>query len=306
LTPERATPIVRASLRLASFKSLGTTLIILLVLACPIAGGCVDWRAELAASVLAAAALYFAAGEGGRLSVLSGASIITTAVIALQLIPVPPSLIRVLSPSTADTLEVALKPLALYPAARPLSLDPAASAHALGLALACSCLVLAVPLLARSRRVGASIVSGIAIAGLLVAAIGLSHAVATAASGLEAKIPFINPNHLAGFLNLAAWPALGLGLQATGNRRAAWLVCFAISASGVFLSLSRGGIGAFFVGLLIFTVLQLVCDGHQKNRRSWGTFLGASAAILGALAIASFLGHVRLLHELETISFGHL
>ena len=263
-----------------------------------------DWRVELTAAILAASALLFAVDQRGHLPLLSAASIGVSAIIALQLIPLPPFLLRILSPSTAEMLEGGLKPFGLYPAARPLSLDLAATTRELGKALACTCVILTVPLIVDSRRVRTRIVSGLAIAGLLVALLGLCDALANAGTGLEAKLPFVNPNHLAGFLNLATWPALGLGLQNRGNRRVAWMICFAVSASGVFLSLSRGGIGAFFAGLCIFTLVYVFSGRREPD--GWRTLLGAFTAILGAVAIASFLAHERVIQEMKTISFGHL
>jgi len=286
-------------------RKVSSALILGLVLGCPLAGGCVDWRAELAAAVLAGLALLFAAERPGHLSLLAGASIGVSALIALQLIPLPSSLLRILSPSTAEMLEGTLKPIGLYPSARPLSLDPAATARELGKSLACACVILAATSIASSQRGRTRIVSGLAIAGLLVSVLGLCDAFVHAGTGLETKLPFGNPNHLAGFLNLTAWPALGLGLESKGNRRVAWMVCFAITGSGVFLSLSRGGIGAFVAGFCIFALLHLFYARRQSERLGWG-ILGIVTPMLGAVVIASFLGHDRVIQEMQTVSFGHL
>lgn len=297
----------RLELSTAGWKiNVSSALILVLVLGCPLAGGCVDWRLEIAVAILAGLALLLAAERLEPVPLLSAACVGVTGLIALQLVPVPSLLLRILSPSTAQMLEGALKPLGLYPAARPLSLDPAATAGELGKSIACTCVILAVCLIASSRRTSAIIASGLAVAGGLVSFLGLCGALANADTGLGAKFPFVNPNHMAGFLNLTAWPALGLGLETNGNRRVAWMACFALTGSGVLLSLSRGGIGAFFSGLCIFASLYFLFWRRRPDDRSWRTLLRCAAPIVGAVAIASFLGHDRVIQEMKTISFGHL
>src|SRR5262249_38270360 len=148
----------------------------------------------------------------------------------LQLVPLPHIVIQKLSPAAARILKVAIQPLGLYPARRPLSLDPASTARELAKGLTCICVGLTATFAARRRRGRDALVAALPIWGTAVLSLGLCHALATGATLFEPKLPFINPNHLAGILNLAAWPALGLAMQARGNQRALWIVCFTLTS----------------------------------------------------------------------------
>ena len=81
---------------------------------------------------------------------------------------------------------------------------------------------------------------------------------------LEPKFPFVNPNHLAGFLALTAFPVLGLALRRHGQARLLWLMGFVVVVAPLFLSLSRGGIGAFFGGVAVFLLLS---TRRERRRR---------------------------------------
>ncbi len=284
----------------------GIVPICVLVVGCPLAGGSVDWRAQLAASVLASLAVFFAARQGSTgLPILVVGLLVVTAVTVLQLVPLPPFLVRLLSPKSAATLDSALRPLGLYPAPRALSLDPPATALEAAKALTCTAAVAATAMVAASRRARKLLLAALPLSGLAVVSLGLLHALATGTDGFESKFAFVNPNHLAGFLNLVAWPALGLGLQATGRKRLLWLGCFSATASGVFLSLSRGGIGAFFGGLGVFSILHLRASRRGPRSDPWRLAI-ASVAIAAALGIAAFLGLQRVLTEIQTVPLMHL
>ncbi len=277
-----------------------------LVVGCPLAGGSVDWPAQLVASVLSSLAVIFAARRGStRLPMLVVGLLAVTAVTVLQLVPLPPFVLRLLSPKTAATLDSALRPLGLYPAAAALSLDPPATALEVAKALTCTTAAAATAIVAESRRAKKLLLAALPISGLAVVSLGFLHAMATGTDAFESKFAFVNPNHLAGFLNLVAWPALGLGLQGRGRKRFLWLGCFSVTASGVFLSLSRGGIAAFFGGLGVFSILYLRSLRKGPHLDQWRLAV-ASAAIAGALGIAAFLGLQRVLSEMQTVPLMHL
>jgi tetratricopeptide (TPR) repeat protein len=135
---------------------------------------------------------------------------------------------------------------------------------------------------------------------------------------LAPRVAFVNPNHLAGFLLVTAWPALGFALRAHGPARAGWLVAFAFTSSGVFLSLSRGGIAAFFLAAGVFAVLRVRAAaaaaeppphprrlplrerGERGVTRARGRIIFATG-VAAALAIAAWLAYDPIVAELATI-----
>src|SRR5229473_458495 len=150
-----------------------------LVVGCPLAGGSVDWPAQLVASVLSSLAVIFAARRGStRLPMLVVGLLAVTAVTVLQLVPLPPFVLRLLSPKTAATLDSALRPLGLYPAAAALSLDPPATALEVAKALTCTTAAAATAIVAESRRAKKLLLAALPISGLAVVSLGFLHAMA--------------------------------------------------------------------------------------------------------------------------------
>jgi tetratricopeptide (TPR) repeat protein len=216
-----------------------------------------------------------------------------------QVLPLPPFALRALSPAANALFQDALGPLGLYPAFRPLSLDPGATALELAKAAAWVLAALAAGLLAARREHRDRILAAVALSGAAVGACVYLGALAGLAPLLEPRRPFVNPNHLAGFLQVTAWPALGFALRARGRARAGWLLAFAFAASGVFLSLSRAGIAAFFVGAGLFAILA--ARARAPGRRRAATAVAAGAVSL-ALALAAWLALGPVVEEMGTLS----
>jgi tetratricopeptide (TPR) repeat protein len=188
---------------------------------------------------------------------LSGGALL----VALQLLPLPPALLRLLSPNAAVLFEETLAPVARWPAWRPLSLQPGETAFLLVAAVAVAAGAAAAAFLGDRRDRGEKLLRAIAWTGLAVSLVGMGTALLGFGPLLVSRATFINPNHLAGFLQLAAWPAFGFALRARGKERVGWLAVFAFTVVGIFLSLSRGGITAFFVAAAVSSVLA-VLHGH--------------------------------------------
>jgi O-antigen ligase len=231
---------------------------------------------------------------------------ILVAVGFIQLVPVPAGLLAIVAPGSAGVWhpnEPAAAAL-LTARARPISIYPAATTSWLGttgglLALA----VLAVPALGRRRTMIAAAWTVVG-AGTLVAVYGI---VARTLFGsllygyLEVPTvsplgPFVNKNHFAGYVEMAALLALGLGrglwrqtasASASGvaSPRPAVLVAFgavAAMALGVLVSLSRGGALGLLSGLATFVVVDAATSRHQ----------GGKSKVLGLAAIALLLAVV--------------
>lgn len=175
---------------------------------------------------------------------------------ALQLVPLPPALLEALSPETARTWRVAG-----FVDARPLSLSPTATSHELVRALVLAGLFLAAASLAQHRRHARALLWILAALGAFEAAVALGHLATDSRAVLGLFEPrfqefvpigtFVNKNHAAGLLALALAPMIALG--AAGGPRDRFLAgSLALLGLGVvFISGSRSGALAAFVGCAV-------------------------------------------------------
>jgi len=268
-------------------RTVARRLVVAVLVAAPIAigGAHAVTLVVLALMALAAAlAWVFDLRRSGRrptvdlvLVLLAG----VTAVTALQLVPLPLGILRLLSPAAAEIWTAPID------AGRrlgwgSLSIDPGATGLELvKLALYAAVYSTLVGMRMRGdlRRL-ADVVLGVAV---FVAAIGLLRKAAGGGPILELYAPeqvgesdavistLVNSNHLAGFLALAT--LLGIGRAATASLLAARL---SYGTASVFcgvtlaLTLSRGGIAAFGVGLVLLALLLPPRASHSSP--CWSCF----------------------------------
>jgi tetratricopeptide (TPR) repeat protein len=181
--------------------------------------------------------------------------------VALQLLPLPPAFIRFISPNTAAVFDETLAPIGLWPAWRPFSLAPGATDEALVVAAGVAAAAVAASLLGEDRRRRDALLKAIALSGLAIAVASMLSPLAGVGSLFESRLTFINRNHLAGFLQLATWPSFGFALRARGRSRLWWLLAFVFTSTEIFLTLSRGGIAAFFGAAAVSSALAF-SHGH--------------------------------------------
>lgn len=231
---------------------------------------------------------------------------VTVAVIsALQLVPLPPSVLEVLSPRAAELRAFALVPLGVTDW-RPISLDVPATLRELARALAVLAILFVALQLGRSERSRRRLFMTLALGGLAVALIGYGHLLAGQsrelfgvhrfAVGPPFLTPFGNRNNLAGFLTLAGTAALGLAL-AERRREVAlgWGVAALAMGVAVFLSFSRGGITSFVVTWVAVGALLLA-------RRSGGLRAAAPwVIILATLVFAGLLAFDQLVERAQSV-----
>jgi O-antigen ligase/tetratricopeptide (TPR) repeat protein len=280
------------------------------VVLAPLRRGGVDWPVDVSVAVVACLALLMATVPlerpwmGAQLRpTVSWAEIgllCVALVIALQMVPMPAWLIRVLSPGAHDVFRRALEPLDLYPASRPLSLDPGTTARELCKAAAWTLAFPAAVLLTRLMRGGRVLLAFVAASGAAAGILALAASLVGAGTLVESRAVFVNPNHLAGLVGLAAWPALGFALRARGATRMAWLAAFGVCSVEVFLTLSRGGIGGLAVGGTVFALLMARRESREPRPRR-RTLLGPILVTGAAVSVAAVLAFSPLLATLETI-----
>lgn len=278
----------------------------------PLAVGTVHRPALVTLFVVVAAALialfFGQLRAGDRMRV--GASAILPAVFvlicALQLVPLPASIRNAIDPAGGELLANALARIHSHP----LSLDPPSTWRELGKAAAVLAVFLFAYHLGAGRRAPRRMIYTVAGAGIVALLLGLGHAAmgeksifgffATAPKLLVVG-PFINRNHTAEFLELAAFACLALALLGR-NRWIAWgwLAGAAALAGGAIATLSRASVLALAAGGLAFAVLARGSDGDgnspQHRTISWKKVM--LVATLGAVVLAGALGAGALMERL--------
>ena len=219
------------------------------------------------------------------------------AVTALQLLPLPFAWVASLAPPTAATAESAARALGqATPEWLPLTLDPQQTTLMLMWSVAVLAAYIAAHRLAKRQSRGAALLLAIPIIGVVVVLIGLAHGAVgtqklfgvytpvvreyTRFSTSMVLTTFLNPNHLAAFLNLGA--PIALGQAATPGisvrQRFLWLVAFLLLGAGLGLTASRAGI--LTGGAAV--VFMLLSQGGPGIRVT-----GAIAAVVGLLVVAA-------------------
>ena len=193
-------------------------------------------------------------------------------VAAAQIVPLPAGLRAVLDPKGS-----ALLALADLHGAQPLSLDPPETYGEFAKAAAALCVALAALVLASGRRLRSIIPGLVASTGLAAMGIGLGHRAAAESavyghfptSGGLLVGPFINPNHTAEFLELAAFAALAFAFsRTTSYGQRVWKLIAGVLAAGAISTLSRGSVLALGAGALTWFVLAPRSDEGEPLHRS--------------------------------------
>lgn len=226
-------------------------------------------------------------------------------VTAVQLVPLPPSLLATLSPAQASLREFALVPLG-FEAWRPVAVDVPATARGFARLVSLAFLLFVALEVGRLDGVRRRLLAVLALSGVAVALIGFVHLLAGldslfgvhAFSGAVRLITFFgNGNHLAAFLLLAGTAAFALTFGApTRDAAIGWAVAALACALGVFFTFSRGGIATLIATWGFVGVASLARRGGGLKAMAPWAFIAAT--LLGAI----FLSFDQLLERAETLS----
>lgn len=235
---------------------------------------------------------------------LGGAAVVCGLAL-VQLIPLPPGLLKLTNPTLAEFQAFALEPLGLA-RWRPSSMDPPSTWLGLGRFLSLVALAIAAYEVSRLPDVRRALVAALALSAVGIAVVGLGHWLAGAealfgvhrfVANLNLLTPFGNTNHLAAFLSLGA--TLGLALAVSAKERDAmlgWGVGAAICALAVVLSLSRGGI-------LTFALTWGAALGVLLMGRMGGFVRAVPLLVVGlVLILVSAIALEPLLERLDTVA----
>ncbi|MEM6532625.1 MAG: O-antigen ligase family protein [Myxococcota bacterium] len=215
-----------------------------------------------------------------------------------QLIPWPAPLVRLISPIAATVHETAVDEPSWF---IPLTLDLPATQHELLklVILVLGGLVSAELFIRRPK----DLFGGIALAGIAVFLVGIVHQLAgwKTTYGVFPYAPpfptsFINPNHAAAFMGFSSMLALGLALSVRDRSRFLWAGCSILCATGLILTLSRGGILAFGATLLFATALLFA-----RERLNPKSLLALQVGGAASLLIAAYLAYSEIVHEMWTL-----
>ncbi len=273
-------------------------------------GGAPEWTSWLVCAFSSAAMIAWVLGASrnhrrwGWHPVLAIPAFVV-AVSLVQLVPLPPGLLAVLSPKVAQLREFALVPLGLT-AWRPLAVDAPATARGLARVLSLGMLLFAALELGRLPGVRRRLLSVLALAGAATAAIGFVHLLAGLDSlfglthfqgNVPLLTPFGNTNHLAAWLLLTGTIGLGLAIETpTRDQAIGWAVVAGLCGVGVFLSFSRGGIASFVATwLLVGAGVLARRGGGLRSVFPW-------VLIGGTIVVAGLLSFDQLMDRVDSIS----
>ncbi|MEM7435803.1 MAG: O-antigen ligase family protein [Myxococcota bacterium] len=259
-------------------------MVVALVVSPELLGGALPWSVALIVAMAAVSGFLVARGvpleNGSRQAarLLDLAVFVTLAWTALQLMPLPASVVGWFVPETVEAWHALdeLQGRALR-GWMPLSLDPGATRVELAKGLGLGVMYFAARTLALSGR-RRWVLVGVGLSGATMAAVALGHRLANADSvfgvytpiyaSTRALAPLMNENHLGGFMALVTPVLLGLALDSPRrDRQIAWGMAAAGSAIAGVLTLSRGGILALALGVGLFLA------GHGFRRWKKGRSL---------------------------------
>ena len=250
-----------------------------------------------------------AAAAGRAVPPLPGARMLLGlhALVLLQLVPMPPALLRLVSPGSFSFYnDHLLVPLAAW---RPISVSPPDTLRGLAFLAGFSLLALAV-----FREMGEGAwrrrllvtVAGVGVALTVVALLQAVSPEPRAIYGLWRPRwdwavfgPYVNRNHFAGYLVMAAPVAIGFALEAIarlraawarsrrgflllgaaeGNAAARWSAVVMVIVAGLLASQSRGGVSAFALAAL---VLPLASRERRRTAVAVSVLAGLGLAWIG-------------------------
>lgn len=229
---------------------------------------------------------------------------------AVQLVPLPPSLLGVLSVPAFELRDFALVPLGLG-GWRPISLDPPSTARALARLVGLGAMLFVALELGRLEAPRQRLLGLQALVGLSIALTGLGHLLASAESlfgvhhftaTLSLLTPFGNTNHLAAYLALSATVALGLALG-TKSRDSAigWGAVAFICGVAVFLTFSRGGIVTFVATwALVGAAVLAQRGGGIRSVIPW-VLIGATVVFAALLAFEQLVARAETVSTVEKL-----
>ncbi len=240
--------------------------------------------------------------------IFSGFILITLTITIFQLIPLPLSLIRILSPKEYELLnnindiyKDIVEPISYYT----ISIEPYINLEYLIKIIIFFFLFI----IASQREFTESkiLLKSIVFSGTLMVFYGFidalinyktfySYNIHLTNEGILPSV-FINTNHQAGFLGIATFSGMSLYYSSkTRNEKMLFLFFSILCGAGIFITLSRGGIIAFIASVIMFFVLI------YRDRLPTKKPLIILLSIFLTIIIAFYLSYHEIISELATIT----
>jgi len=234
---------------------------------------------------------------------------------ALQMVPLPVGLLRLVAPGTVELLKVSLAGSGGLGSFHAISLDPGATLwETLKIGTCALAFIVAHNHFGRRERRDRLLLS-LVIAGVVLTLLGFVGAVAAPGQPLMLYSPeqavtasglittsFVNPNHGAAFLALCSVVAVGLTLSARDLQPRVLLgLGSTLLGAGVFVTLSRGGMLALALGLLALAALLVAGRGETTRGSSHRAAL-VPAAVALILGLSAWLAYDAIVKELRSIT----
>jgi O-antigen ligase len=306
-------------------------LVLVLLAAGPLLAGAVHtpvYVPLLAGSALAGLAAHLRARREAARAPLPGRGLLLAlhALIVVQLLPMPPALLRVASPGSFSFYnDHLLLPLTAW---KPISVSPPDTLRGLAFLAGFSLLYLAVFREMTGspwrRRLMLTVVG----VGVAITVVAFLQAVSPEPRRIYGVFrprwdwavfgPYVNRNHFAGYLVLAAPLAMGFALEALSRLRSAWArsrrgwlvlgerqgtaavrwsAVVMVIVAGLLASQSRGGVSAFAVATVVF--LLVIAFGSVLPLTARGRRWIALAVLLLVAAGLSWIGPGGVLSAFE-------
>ncbi len=247
-----------------------------------------------------------------RLSWVAVLPLLFVLLAAVQSLPLPMGVRNVIDPKgTALLVDAAI----VRPSAWPLSLDPPTTRVEIGKAAAALAIFLVAYHLASGRRRRSALMRAIGLTGIAVVAIGAGHKIfgVTRIFGMFPSTartllvgPFVNANHTAELLELAAFACLACSYQRrTILNQVGWLIGLVLCAAGMAATLSRGAFVGGLVGLLSFAAWRRLNRNGTPPSETGVKSMVLGAGILGLVVLAAVaLGAGELIDRFQAVNLG--
>ena len=215
-----------------------------------------------------------------------------------QIVPLPPFLLKVLSPVKYSALETVSRP-----GFQSISVYPYATLHALLKLIVYLTLFLMAVSLAERKEGLRMVVRGLVFFGFILSVFALLQKAAwngriywfrEVPTNSNPFGPFVNRNHFAGFINMLIPFGIAMSIQARENaKRFLYIFLSVVMGVALFFSLSRGGIISFLVSFTFFSVTII-----HRRMRSLPILISGTFALL----LLSYLLYLGLEPVIERFS----
>jgi tetratricopeptide (TPR) repeat protein len=288
-----------------------------LVIAPELLGGVFPWAVALTcvmagfAGTLASRRIEIVSPKRRSATLLDLAAVGACAWTALQLLPLPSSLVALFVPESVDAWRSNAVLYGYSPESWiPMSLDPGATRLELAKGAAIVTVFLTARVFAASHQ-RRRVLAAVGASAITMALVAFAHKIAGATQvfGLYEPVyassrllaPLMNENHLGGFMALGSPILIGLAMDAESvERRIGWSLAAAVCALAGVLSFSRGALLALAIGVTVFIVVHTarLSRSHRSILRSRTVPILAMAA-LGVTLLAIGLEGGSLARELS-------